>query len=332
MDKPILHTDHLDCGYRSKKQESLILKDLSLALKPKTLTALLGANGAGKSTLIRTLAGVQTPLKGKVYLHQQAVHQLSGKEIARSLSLVLTENVSVGNLTVFALVSLGRFPYTSWIGKLKSADIEIIEKALSDVGMLSFAEKHLDQLSDGERQKVMIARALAQDTEVIFLDEPTAHLDLPNRVELMHLLRDLTSKQGKSILLSSHDLDSTLKLSDELWVIDQQRHIHHGTPEELVLNGTIEKAFGREGLDFDYELGSFIKSPAGTQNAVSLQGDAEVKKWLKNALYRAGMEVKENSPQLIQIKGNKERYTFQLNDSAEEIHTIQQLLQQLNTK
>lgn len=330
MKDSILHTDRLSCGYKSKKGASAILNDLSLKLEKGKLTSLLGANGTGKSTLIRTLAGVQPAISGSVLMDDQLLGDLSGREIAKKLSLVLTERVHVGNLTVFALISLGRFPYTSWLGKLNSKDHEIIEHALASVKMLEFANTHIDELSDGERQKVMIARALAQDTDIIFLDEPTAHLDLPNRVELMHLLRELTHKFEKSILMSTHDLDSALKLSDELWVIDRDHQLSEGAPEDLILSGKVEKAFEQDELNFDYQFGSFEKLPAAYTKEVSIEGDQLIAIWLKNALKRNGIKTIENGSETILIKGDRANYHFELKGRDGEYSTIKRLLLKLN--
>ena len=201
-----LHTENLIVGYKDK----IVIKNLDLDLKSGELTCLLGPNGAGKSTLIRTISGVQKPLEGYSYLGNNLIDRYSKKDLAKELSLVLTDKSAPANLTVYALVSLGRFPYTSWMGSLNAFDQEIIQWVLENTGMLEMANRHIGELSDGELQKALIARALVQDTDVVILDEPTAHLDAPNRIEIFHLLRELTTDSHRSILISTHDIETAI--------------------------------------------------------------------------------------------------------------------------
>ncbi|MDR2885897.1 MAG: ABC transporter ATP-binding protein [Rikenellaceae bacterium] len=213
-------------------------------------TALVGRNGTGKSTLLRTIAGLMKPLAGEISIDGKPLQSLDPRRVAAMISFVSTDEVRVTNLRVQDVVGLGRAPYTNWIGRLTAGDRTHVERALSLVGMSDFAAKGMDTLSDGERQRVMIARALAQDTPIILLDEPTAFLDLPNRYEICLLLRDLAHRQGKSIIFSTHDLNIALEMCDTLAVIEAEG-FHYGTADQLVASGAIQRLFEGTQLRFD---------------------------------------------------------------------------------
>ncbi len=213
-------------------------------------TALIGRNGTGKSTLLRTMAGLATPREGYITLGGRRIDQMPSQQIASRISFVSTEPVKVANLKVADAVALGRAPYTNWIGNLREQDRRIVSRSLELVGMNGFSSKTMDTLSDGERQRVMIARALAQDTPVILLDEPTAFLDLPNRYEICLLLRELAHTEGKSIIFSTHDLSVALELCDTLAVIEGGR-LSYGTADALMLSGDIQRLFDGTRLRFD---------------------------------------------------------------------------------
>lgn len=213
-------------------------------------TALVGRNGTGKSTMLRTLAGLSKPLSGEVVLDGTPLREYSPLRLASSVSFVSTDEVRVPSLLVSDLVGFGRSPYTNWIGTLSEEDRRIVDRSISLVGMEAFAHKSVDTLSDGERQRVMIARALAQDTPVILLDEPTAFLDLPNRYLIGALLRKLAREEGKTIVFSSHDLTIALELCDALAVIEGGG-LTMGTPEEIVAGGAIQRIFDGTSVVFD---------------------------------------------------------------------------------
>lgn len=213
-------------------------------------TALIGRNGTGKSTLLRTVAGLSRPPEGQVLLDGRPVEQYHPRQRASLISFVSTDEVRIPNLLAGDLVGLGRAPYTNWIGTLTPHDREIVARSLALVGMMEFADKRIDRLSDGERQRVMIARALAQDTPVILLDEPTAFLDLPNRYLIGALLRDLAHNQNKTIVFSSHDLGIALDLCDMIAVIDGC-DLRTGTPQQIIDQGVVERIFEGTAVDFD---------------------------------------------------------------------------------
>lgn len=326
----ILTTDQLSAGYTQSKQNVQVLANMNLALKKATLTCLLGPNGAGKSTLIRTLTGIQKPLAGAVHLDGSELSSFTQKELAKKISLVLTDRLAPGNLTAFALVSLGRFPYTSWLGQLSKADKKLIQHAMEVTGTLAFADRHIGELSDGERQKVMIARALVQDTKMIILDEPTAHLDLPNRMEVFHLLQQLAHESGKAILMSTHELDMALMGADQLWLINEKQ-VKEGIPEDLVLSGAVEAAFVRSQIIFDYEQGGFRRISSKSGKLIALDGPAILYRWTRNALERNGYRISPEASVKIEITGTRSAPEWKLRGNATTCKTIEELLIKLNT-
>lgn len=232
--------------------ERILFKDANIGFGWGEFTALIGRNGTGKSTLLRTIAALAKPLSGEVIVDCRSLHEMSPREIASKISFVSTEEIRITNLKVADVVGLGRAPYTNWIGSLSKDDHEKLEQSLELVGMSAFACKAMDTLSDGERQRVMIARALAQDTPIILLDEPTAYLDLPNRYEICLLLRRLAHTQGKTILFSTHDLSIALELCDTIAMIEGGQ-FYYGTAQSLIANHEIQRLFDGTSLQFDCE-------------------------------------------------------------------------------
>lgn len=220
---------NLCTGYRHGKKEKYIGRDFNASLYAGELTALLGRNGTGKSTLMRTLAGFQPPLSGCIEIQGRDLNDYRGSELARTVSVVLTEKPVLENMKAEALVALGRAPYTGYWGVLSSDDHEAVEKAIEVAGIEELRHRDVQSLSDGERQKVMIAKALAQDTPVIFLDEPSAFLDYPSKVELMKLLRRLAEEENKTILVSTHDLEIAFRLSHRFWILDKENGLSVST-------------------------------------------------------------------------------------------------------
>ena len=288
---PALTTHDLAIGYAPPRRSATVVADqINVNLRPGEVVALIGPNGAGKSTLMRTLAGMQTPLRGQVCLGEDDLHQLPPDRLAKRLAVVLTERIEVGNLSAYALAALGRHPYTDWRGKLTAQDEEVGRWAMTLVGATALAHRPVTELSDGERQKVMIARALAQEPQVLILDEPTAFLDLPRRVELMRLLGTLAYKTRRAILLSTHDLDLALRAADRLWLLPSTGPLRDGLPEELAFNGALAEAFHSEGVEFDSTLGTFKlhRQPCGP---IGLRGEGLLTQWTGRALERIGYEV-----------------------------------------
>ena len=283
MDSPLLQSHDLAIGY---SRGSCLANALHLRLEPGKLVGLLGPNGIGKSTLLRTLAGMQAPLAGTVLLKGADVRQLNPSELARRLSLVLTNTHHPGLMTGYELVALGRLPHTDWLGNLSADDRKSIDWAMRAVGAEDLASKNVAKLSDGQRQKLMIARALAQETDIMLLDEPTAFLDLPRRVETMCLLRQLAGETGRAILVSTHDLDLALRNCDILWLMSSDA-MRVGVPEDLVLDDSISETFRDDGVAFDKRSGSFaLAESAGPCVHVSADGSRAL--WMRRALERIG--------------------------------------------
>jgi iron complex transport system ATP-binding protein len=254
--KNILATAQLSIGYTSGKGANVIANDINITLKQGSLTALIGANGIGKSTLLRTLTGIQPPLAGSILLNDKSLTSYLAKELAQNLSIVLTESLPPSNLTVFELVALGRQPYTNWLGSLSDEDLTQVEKALQLTQIEALAKKKHYEISDGQFQKVLIARALAQDTPLIILDEPTTHLDLLHKVNLLRLLKKLASEAGKCILYSTHDLDLALQMSDEIIVMVNEKAIQD-TPKNLIARKVFDTLFDDPNIIFNAEKGGF---------------------------------------------------------------------------
>lgn len=231
----VLEGEGIATGYRQGKQLTEVHHGLDFSLSGGELTCLLGCNGAGKSTLLRTLAGMQPPLSGRLELMGRPLEAYSAHERSKTIGVVLTDRMQAGGLTVYELVALGRQPYTGFFGRLTSADKALVWRALEEVGMAGKARRYVAELSDGERQKAMIAKVLVQECPLILLDEPTAFLDVESRMEVMRLLRKLAVEEHKAVLLSTHDVDQALAMSDRLWLMTQEREMLCGTTEDLSL-------------------------------------------------------------------------------------------------
>ena len=251
---PIISTGHLAVGYRNGKQQVTLLKDLNLSLYRGELVALLGQNGAGKSTLLRALTCDEPPLGGTIEINGKNLLEMSQKERSRLIGLVSTERIQAGALTVTELVGLGRHPHTGFLGRLDEDDNKIVHQAMVDAGIIGKADEYMASLSDGERQKAMIARALAQETPVIILDEPTAFLDVASRIETMRLLRNLAHERGKAVLLSSHDISQSLMLADKLWLITTDRQVLTGSTRQLVADGAMDRLFENRDIHFNPDI------------------------------------------------------------------------------
>ena len=287
METFAIETKGLSIGYLLKGgKRKVVHDDLNLQLVPGEVTCLLGLNGAGQSTLLRTLCGFQPPLGGEIRLMGRPLSDYSQANFSLTVGVVLTEKTNAGGITVYELVSLGRHPYTGFFGQLKKQDREIIEQSLDAAGIAHKAHNYVSELSDGERQKAMIAKALAQQCPIILLDEPTAFLDVTSRIETMVLLHRRAVEQEKAILLSTHDLDLAIQMGDCLWLQENGRPMACGTPEDLIMSGVFESFFGKEGIVFDPATGK-LNTEAPTL-PIGVEGDFLASYWVGNALIRNG--------------------------------------------
>ena len=296
---PVIETFCLSIGYARKgKGRNIVHDSLSLQLFAGELTSLLGLNGAGKSTLLRTICGFQPALGGEVRINGRLLSDYTRSELSRIIGVVLTEKTNAGGITVDELVSLGRHPYTGFFGRLKTEDKQIVAESLEAVGMTNKANNYVSELSDGERQKVMIAKVLAQQCPVIVLDEPTAYLDVTSRIETMSLLHRLADEQKKAILLSTHDLDLAIQMSDCLWLQEKTRPMEYGMPEDLILGGAFETFFDKKGITFDPSTGKLTADKPSLPMAV--EGDFNTSYWVGNALVRNGFRpVSKNESDIV---------------------------------
>lgn len=277
----------LSLGYVHQKVKKEILSDLKFELYSGELICLLGPNGVGKSTLIKAILGQIQPWKGSIQLNQKSITGFSLEELAKRIAVVLTDPVFPGNMTVGQLVALGRTPHTGWSGKLNPSDREVVEKALSDTKITYLRDERLSEISDGQRQKAMIARALAQDGQVMILDEPTAHLDLVNRFEIMSLLREIAHSQQKAILVVTHDLDIAIETADRFWILNCGTPLISGKPEDLILSGQINRLLPSDKYRFSLSRGRMEFENQDLR--FEIQGPQELVFWVEKALIKAGI-------------------------------------------
>ncbi len=323
-----LDTTGLAVGYWAGKRPKPVLSGLALRLAPGRLTALIGANGSGKSTLMRTLAGVQPPLAGQVRVLGQDLAHTDRPTLARRVSVVLSGRVQEDYLTVGALVALGRHPHTGWSGRLAPPDQAKVEAALAATGTAAWRHRYVGQLSDGQAQKVLIARALAQDTPLVLLDEPTAHLDIVNRVETMQLLRQLADQHQKSLLVTTHDLDIALQTAHEVWVIDGQGQLRAGLPEQLALDGVFSATLASPLVAFDRADGLFKFRQVAQGRPVALRGEAVGAFWTRRALEKAGFRLSDQPDALpVEVQALNGGYGWRA--KGDELGSLAELLAKL---
>jgi iron complex transport system ATP-binding protein len=253
----ILKTENLSVGYQQKNNSKIIASNINLEIEKGKLVTVLGKNGIGKSTLLRTLSKVQKPISGDIFIHQKKLNELTEKELSTKLSLVLTERLPESQLTVYELIALGRQPYTNWIDKLSEKDIEKVNIALQQTEIDHLKNNRFYELSDGQLQRVLIARALAQDTEIIILDEPTAHLDMHHTIKIFALLKKLVAETQKTVIISSHEINLSIQLADEIILITENT-LHSGTPQNLIAKNAFDTLFPKDLIIFNKELQQFV--------------------------------------------------------------------------
>lgn len=285
----------------------ILFENLNLQIRQGELICFMGPNGVGKSTLIRTLGGLLAPREGTIVFNTTTI--LKEKLIA----LVLTDPIRAAHMTVYELIVFGRYPYLDWRLSLSAQDRDLIERAIDLVRINHLRNSTIDKLSDGQKQMAMIARALAQDTPVIILDEPTAHLDLNNRVEIMRLLKELTRSMNKAILLATHDLDLALQTADVIWLSGNHQNIITGIPEDLVMQGAFDEIFKFKG--FDLKTGK-VQHQIFRQLSFELTGSGHAYLWTRNLLERNGFGVIPGADSRIDIIEKGDRILWTLDNAV----------------
>ncbi|KPL25812.1 MAG: hypothetical protein AMS23_04405 [Bacteroides sp. SM1_62] len=335
----IIDLVNLEIGFRKGEGgEKSLAGPVSTTAYSGELIAVMGRNGSGKSTLLRTVAGLMNGLQGEIHILGRKLAAYSRKELARIMGYVSTEVVRVPGLSVESLVALGRYPHTNWLGKLSSSDRAVIERAIELTSLQALRDRDLDELSDGERQRAMIARTLAQDTQIIMLDEPTAFLDLSHRYEIIDLLGNLALDHGKTVIYSTHDLQIALQQSDKIWLIHKQQMLE-GAPEDLVLSGRLSEALrqtdsGTE-IEMDPQTGEFaIKRVPGKDISLS-PGPDGLRVWTKKALERNGFRVVEKKETgihvFVDMAGGSPKWTLEKSGRRIELNSIYDLSLYLRT-
>lgn len=309
MNNKTIELRQLTIGYKGKHDHKVVAQCIDAEINEGELTCLLGANGVGKSTLLRTLSAFQNKLDGEILIKGKPIRNYNDKQLAKVISVVLTEKCDIRNMSVTELIGLGRSPYTGFWGSLGKTDRQEVQKAISLVGIQHLATRMVHTLSDGERQKVMIAKALAQDTPIVYLDEPTAFLDFPSKVEVMQLLHKLSREIGKTIFLSTHDLELALQIADKIWLMDKKEGVCIGTPEDLSLDGSLSRFFAHKGILFDKETGLF-RVENKFQSSIRMLGHGQKYAMVRKALQRNGIYAGR------QVESDVVIETGQLNDEA----------------
>ncbi len=285
---PVMETTNLTVGYPGKT----VLSRIAVRFAPGEFVSVLGPNGAGKTTLLRTLARLLAPLSGRVIIESRELQLLKQQDLARTLSVVLTERISPGLFTVFEFVALGRYPHTGFMGRLNDEDRHAVREALSQVHAIDLEDRRLETLSDGEKQKVFLARALAQEPKIILLDEPTLHLDLRHRLEVMRILRRLCRERGITVVASLHDVDIAVKVSDQVILVKNGRIVDWGSPERVLDGSRVASLYDFSGVHFDPALGSIELRSEGALGTVFVVGGIGSASGLYRALAKCGFAIR----------------------------------------
>lgn len=330
--KEILSLNGLRIGYASGKNENVILPPLDACANEGELIAVIGRNGIGKSTLLRTLTGLQKPLGGEIFYDNRSINEYSRMELALKVGYISTESVKVSNMTVYDLVALGRFPHTNWIGRIEQEDDSAIMDAIEKVSMTAFSNKFVAELSDGERQKVMIARILAQDSGLMVMDEPTAFLDVAGKYDIFHLLHMLSGSHNKTIIYSTHDLQMAISQSDKIWLILDDRLVE-GAPEDLMISGAFDHLFSSSSVAFNSSDGSF-SFRSELKGELFIEGNGAQRYWTEKAINRAGFNVSEKPtiPYIIIPSESNRGWQIVSEDGKEHLASLYELIIYLNRK
>ena len=322
----ILSFENLEIGFVSGRYRHILLPPVNGSAKAGELIAVIGKNGIGKSTFLRTITGLQPLISGDLKLEGKSIIEYSRAKLAEKVGYISTEIVKVSNMRVYDLVSLGRYPYTNWLGRISDADDKIITGAIVKTGMSGFSNRPVTELSDGERQKAMIAMILAQDTNLMVMDEPTAFLDISSKFEILHLMHELTRNRNKTIVFSTHDLSAAVNQADKIWLLKEQGMLE-GAPEDLMLEGSFNALFDESKVRFNSSDGTFtIRNDA--KGKVFVSGGEGKKYWTEKAIIRAGYSVTDQKS-AIEVETpsqNNAKWKCRTPESVQEFNTIYEMI------
>jgi len=324
----ILIIDSINIGYASGKRRKILLPPLTASACKGELIAVIGRNGIGKSTLLRTIIGLQPSYGGTIMVNGKIISEYSRLQMALQIGYISTEVVKASNMRVRDLVALGRFPHTGWTGKITDQDSAVITESIQKAGMSGLENRLISELSDGERQRAMIARVLAQNTEILLMDEPTAFLDIRSRFEIVNLMLQL-SKKGKTIIFSTHDFNIALDQADKIWLI-LENELTEGAPEDLVIRGAIDHLFDTSMVKFNYENGTFSYHKEN-RGKIFIEGDSKMRYWTEKAIIRAGFSVSRiKTPVFIEVPSeNTDKWRLFTGDSCVVLNSLYDLVSSL---
>jgi len=322
----ILSLRSLEIGYVSGKTKKVLLPPLFCRALEGELIAVIGKNGIGKSTLLKTITGLLPVVSGDLFIDGKKIKEYSRKQLAAMVGYISTEILKVSNMTVFDLVAQGRFPHTNWFGSIDTINLNAILKALLRTGMTDFSGRQLNELSDGERQRAMIAMVLAQETRLIIMDEPTAFLDIKNKYEIIHLLKELSRKERKTIIYSTHDFNNAVSQADKIWLILENELIE-GAPEDIMIMGAFSNLFNSKVISFNENDGTYTISNELKGN-ISFAGTSKNDYWTRKALTRAGYNVMESDslPRIETISFSPHGWKFKNKDIVAEFNSLYDLV------
>ena len=326
-----LQLHNLSIGYHAGKKEVTVQENLNLSANKGELIALIGRNGCGKSTLLRSMSWLQPIHKGKIVVDGNNLSEITPRNRAQLISVVLTDQRAEASFNVKELISIGRDPYTGWLGSLSEEDNKIIENAIEMTNLQGFENRNINELSDGERQRVFIARALAQNTSIILLDEPTSHLDLPNRISILLLLQRLARETNKTIFISTHELETAMQVADKIWLMKKLDGVKVGTPEDMVLQGTFDTVFSHSNYDFDKEYGSFvIKNQLNKYITTIVENpNSLTARWTTKALSRKGYHIINNASISVTINETNNTWTISNQYDTKIANNIEEMLRMI---
>jgi len=298
-----IRIENLSIGYYGKSKSLFILENLNLSTRKGELLALIGANGMGKSTLLRTICKLIPKIEGKIFIDNKISDNITLNELAKLISFVSTEKIAVNQLTVYELITIGRHPYTNWFGYIDQSQKKYIDFAIETLNLQKFVNRKINELSDGEKQKVMIARTLAQDSQIIILDEPTAFLDIANKFEIVGILHQLCSQFNKTIIFSTHDLSLAINRVDKIWLILPTGEVCQGAPEDLALTNKYNQLFSLQNTIYDEHSGEFNTKIKATK-PIRIIGEPQsaIFRQTEKALQRKGYAQSNEAPVAIELE------------------------------